>query len=59
MTMPYDLSNKLKIAVTTRALFRLEDENKIYIEKGKKAYEDYQISKEQDLLSKGDRKSVV
>lgn len=57
--MPYDLSNKLKIAVTTRALFRLEDENKIYVEKGKKAYEDYQISKEQDLLSKGAAFSLI
>lgn len=57
--MPYDLSNKLKIAVTTRALFRLEDENKIYIEKGKKAYEDYQIRKEQDLLNKGAAFSLV
>lgn len=32
--MPYDISNKLKIAVTTRALFKLESENKMYQEKG-------------------------
>lgn len=48
--MPYDLSNKLKIAVTTRALFQLESENKIYEERGRAEYEEYQISKEDELL---------
>ena len=43
--MPYDISNKLKIAVTTRALFRLEEEDKLYKEQGTKVYEAYQIKK--------------
>lgn len=51
--MPYDISNKLKIAVTTRALFNLEDENKLYEEKGPKEYEAYQISKEKEILNQG------
>ena len=51
--VPYDLSNKLKIAVTTRALFQLESENKIYEERGRAEYEEYQISKEDELLQKG------
>ena len=51
--MPVDLSNRLKIAVTTRALFKLEDENRLYIEKGLRVYEDYQIEKEKELLDKG------
>lgn len=57
--MPYDLSNKLKIAVTTRALFQLENENQIYVDKGKKAYEEHQIKKEQDLLRKGAAFSLI
>lgn len=57
--MPYDLSNKLKIAVTTRALFRLEEENKIYKEQGTKEYEAYQIEKENDLIPKGAAFSLI
>lgn len=41
--MPYDLSNKLTIAVTTRALFKLEYENKIFEEQGSAKYEEYHI----------------
>ena len=51
--MPYDISDKLKIAVTTRALFQLEDENKIYEEQGLKSYEEYQVAKEDTILEKG------
>lgn len=57
--MSYDMSNKLKIAVTSRALFRLENENKLYQEKGKKAYEKYQIEKENEILSKGAAFSLI
>lgn len=53
------MSNKLKIAVTSRALFRLENENKLYQEKGKKAYEKYQIEKENEILSKGAAFSLI
>lgn len=38
--MAFDLSNRLKIAVTTRALFKLEEENRLYVEEGLRAYED-------------------
>ena len=51
--MPYDISNKLKIAVTTRALFKLEEENKIYNEQGIEKYESYQVEHENDILEKG------
>lgn len=57
--MPYDISQKLKIAVTTRALFRLEEEDKLYREKGTKAYEAYQIEKEQEQLEKGAAFSLI
>ena len=32
--MPYDIKNRLKIAVTSRALFQLEHENEIYEKEG-------------------------
>ena len=51
--MPYDLSNKLTIAVTTRALFKLEYENRIFEEQGSAKYEEYQISNENKCLPKG------
>ncbi len=57
--MPYNISNKLKIAVTTRALFKLEDEDKLYREKGRIAYEKYQIEKECDILEKGAAFSLI
>lgn len=57
--MPYDISNKLKIAVTTRALFRLEEEDKLYKEQGTKAYEAYQIKKENELIPKGAAFSLI
>lgn len=57
--MPYDISNKLKIAVTTRALFRLEDEDKLYREKGREAYETYQIDKEKEIIKKGAAFSLI
>lgn len=57
--MPYDLSNKLKIAVTTRALFRLENEDKLYREQGRTAYEAYQIEKEKELIEKGAAFSLI
>lgn len=57
--MPYDISNKLKIAVTTRALFKLEDEDKLYREKGRIAYEKYQIEKECAILEKGAAFSLI
>ena len=57
--MPYDLTNKLKIAVTTRALFQLEEENLIYLEQGRANYEKHQIENEDKLLVKGAAFSLV
>lgn len=49
--MGYDLNKKLVIAISSRALFNLEDENKIFEEKGLDEYYKYQIENE-DLLPK-------
>lgn len=51
--MAYDIENKLKIAVTSRALFQLEKENSIYEEQGLEAYEKYQIEHENEILLPG------
>jgi len=51
--MPYDLSDKLVIGISSRALFDLEAENAIYAEKGVEAYSDYQRAHENDALETG------
>ena len=42
--MPYDLSKPLVIGISSRALFNLEQENKIFEEQGVEAYEAYQVA---------------
>ena len=51
--MAWDLSNKLVVGISSRALFDLETENKIFEEQGLDAYETYQIEHENDVLKPG------
>lgn len=51
--MGYDLDKKLVIAISSRALFNLEEENKIFEEIGLDAYYKHQIENEDVLLEKG------
>jgi 5'-nucleotidase len=51
--MAYNLSNKLVVAVSSRALFDLETENKIFEDKGLDEYYKYQLEKENSSLEKG------
>ena len=51
--MGYDLNKKLVIAISSRALFNLENENKIFEEKGINDYYKYQIENEDKLIEKG------
>jgi len=51
--MAYDLQDKLVIAISSRALFSLEEENNIFDKEGLEAYYDYQLSRLDDPLSKG------
>ena len=51
--MAYNLKNKLVVAVSSRALFDLETENKIFEEKGLDAYYKYQLENENEPLKKG------
>ncbi len=51
--MALSLDDKLVVGISSRALFDLEEENRIYEEQGLKAYSDYQIEHENDILKPG------
>jgi 5'-nucleotidase len=51
--MPLNLQNYLVVAISSRALFDLEKENKIYEEEGLQKYSEYQIEYENDILQPG------
>lgn len=51
--MAYDLENKLVVGVSSRTLFDLTYENKIYEEEGVEAYSRYQVEHEDELLRPG------
>lgn len=47
------LDDKLVVGISSRALFNLEEENKIYETQGLQAYSQYQIAHENDILRPG------
>lgn len=51
--MSVDLKDYLVVGISSRALFDLEEENRLYEEKGLKEYADYQIRHENDILKPG------
>lgn len=51
--MPYSLSDKLVIGISSRALFNLERENQIYEQHGVDAYAAFQREHENDPLQPG------
>ena len=51
--MPYNLNNKLVIAISSRALFDLEEENQIFEKDGLDAYYKYQLENQDKSLKKG------
>ena len=51
--MAMSLDNKLVVGISSRALFDLEFENRIYEEQGLQAYLEYQRNHEQDILKPG------
>jgi 5'-nucleotidase len=51
--MAYNLKNKLVVAVSSRALFDLEAENKVFEEKGLDHYYEYQLNNENTPLARG------
>ena len=57
--MAFDLTNPLVIAISSRALFDLEEENRIYEEQGLDAYIAYQREHEEEILPQGPAFSLV
>lgn len=51
--MPVSLDGKLVIAISSRALFDLDESNKIFEEKGEEEYTRYQIEYENETLEQG------
>ena len=51
--MPEDISNRLVIAISSRALFDLSHSNQIFEEQGLEKYTEYQIEHENDILEPG------
>lgn len=51
--MAVNLENKMVVGISSRALFDLEAENRIYEEQGLQAYLEYQIAHEKDILKPG------
>lgn len=57
--MAGNFGNKLVIAISSRALFNLDDSHKVYTEQGLEAYSQYQIAREDEPLAPGDAFPMV
>ncbi|MGK0499824.1 MAG: 5'-nucleotidase [Oceanicoccus sp.] len=57
--MPSGFGNKLVIAISSRALFNLDDSHRVYQEQGLEAYARYQIEREDKILKPGDAFHIV
>ncbi|MCG2587764.1 5'-nucleotidase [Rhodohalobacter sulfatireducens] len=51
--MPYPIDRKLVVGISSNALFDLEDEDRIFKNKGLTAYKEHQIEKRDSILDKG------
>lgn len=57
--MPKGFGNKLVIAISSRALFNLDDSHRVFQEQGLEAYSRYQIEHENEILKPGDAFPMV
>jgi 5'-nucleotidase len=57
--MPQDISHKLVIGISTRALFDLTESNNIFEKEGIEAYRKHQVSLEKELLIPGNSFNLV
>lgn len=57
MSEPF--TNKLVVAISSRALFNLDESNQIYEKEGIEAYRDYQLAHEKELLQPGSAFGLV
>ncbi len=57
--MSASVANKLVIAISSRALFNLDESHEIYVEQGLRAYSQYQIDREDQILEPGEAFGMV
>ena len=57
--MPGNYGNKLVIAISSRALFNLDDSHQVYEQQGLQAYQQYQIEHEDEPLLPGEAFPMV
>lgn len=57
--MPQNFGDKLVIAISSRALFNLDDSHKIYEEQGLEPYSKYQVDHEDEVLEPGEAFPLV
>jgi 5'-nucleotidase len=57
--MPKGFGDKLVIAISSRALFNLDDSHQVYVNEGLAAYAQYQIEHEDEILPPGDAFPLV
>ncbi|MCP5141752.1 MAG: 5'-nucleotidase [Gammaproteobacteria bacterium] len=57
--MPKTFDDKLVVAISSRALFDLDESNRVFEEQGLDAYYEYQIKHENDVLAKGGAFALV
>lgn len=57
--MPKGFGDKLVIAISSRALFNLDESHQVYINEGLAAYAQYQIEHEDEILEPGDAFPLV
>lgn len=57
--MPKGFGTKLVIAISSRALFNLDESHKVFEEQGLEAYRQYQIDHEDDVLEPGEAFPLV
>lgn len=57
--MAADISNKLVIAISSRALFDLDESHRVFQQDGLKAYSEYQIAHEEEPLQPGEAFPLV
>jgi 5'-nucleotidase len=57
--MPTQLNDKLVIAISSRALFNLDDSHQVYEKEGLQAYSKYQVAREEEPLEPGEAFPLV
>ena len=57
--MPTQSDNKLVIAISSRALFNLDDSHQVYQNEGLQAYSEYQVVREEEPLEPGEAFPLV